>query len=82
MGAEAKQVYLVPGNHDKNREAEGKYTRAFLRDGLLFDKQADFLLDNIKREEQKTMQALYKPFHDYIEFASEYDSLSDVANRV
>ncbi len=82
MGAEAKQVYLVPGNHDKNREAEGKHTRAFLRDGLLFDKQADFVLDNIKREEQKTMQALYKPFHDYMEFASEYDSLSDVANRV
>ena len=82
MNAGQDRVYMVPGNHDKNRSADGRHTRAFLRDGLLHDKQADFVLDNIKRDEQETMKALYKPFHDYMEFANDYDSLSDVAKKM
>lgn len=82
MGGNPNQVYVIPGNHDKDREAKGKHTRAFLRDGLLNDKHADAILSNIKQEEPDTIAAIYKPFHDYMEFANEYDSLSGVAKKV
>lgn len=82
MGAEVKDVFVIPGNHDKNREAAGKHTRAFLRDGLLYDAEADFVLDSIKREEPETLKNLYAPFHDYMEFANEYSCLSPVAEKM
>ena len=76
-GCENEQVYMVPGNHDKNRDAKDVNTRALMRDGLLYGRNVDHLLSQICQEEVQTLQKLVLPFEDYIKYANLYRCASN-----
>lgn len=76
-GCESKQVFMVPGNHDKNRDAKDGNTRALMRDGLLYGKNGDHLLSQICQEEVESLQKLVLPFEDYIKYANLYRCASN-----
>lgn len=73
------KIFLIPGNHDKVRDMEGKFTRVILRNGILHDTKGDDTLDQIRHKEQDTLKKLYEPFGDYIKFAASYRCASEVA---
>ena len=80
-GCESKQVFMVPGNHDKNRDAKNGNTRALMRDGLLYGKNGDHLLSQICQEEVESLQKFVLPFEDYIKYANLYRCASNGAQK-
>lgn len=81
IGCENEQVFMVPGNHDKNRDAKDGNTRALLRDGLLYGKNGDQLLSQICQEEIQTLQKVVLPFEDYIKYSNLYRCASNGAQK-
>jgi len=81
-GCKNEQVYMVPGNHDKNRDAQGNNTRALLRDGLIYGNCDSQLLSQICQEEPRTMQRLIEPFEEYIKYASRHRCVSGAALKL
>lgn len=75
-GCVNEQVFMVPGNHDKNRDAKDGSTRALMRDGLLYGKNGDHLLLQICQDEVLTLQNFVLPFEDYIKYANLYRCVS------
>lgn len=71
-GCENEQVFMVPGNHDKNRDAKDGNTRALMRDGLLYGRNGDQLLSQICQDEVESLYKLVLPFEDYIKYANIY----------
>lgn len=85
------RVYMVPGNHDKNRDAGYACTREALRDAMLKDaitKDArqieqrgyDQFFD-VYKDENNTFASWLLPFDAYIEFANEYRCLSPAVEK-
>ena len=78
---QAVQVYMVPGNHDKNRDAEYPYTRALLRENMLKEEMGYEKFFSLYMEENDVFAKWLIPFEAYTAFANEYRCVSDcVAN--
>jgi DNA repair exonuclease SbcCD nuclease subunit len=75
----SEQLFVVPGNHDKRRDVYSK-TRMIMRDALLKGKSTKQLLIS-KVREPMAVGVLYVPFKQFYLFASEYSSISDVAQK-
>lgn len=80
-GCSDGRIFLIPGNHDKIRDMDGKFTRALLREGLLKYENCDDVLEQIRQKEQNTLKKLYEPFSDYVRFAVSYQCTSEVAAK-
>lgn len=75
-------VYVVPGNHDVDRNPF-KHTRRLFRDTFLESQRvAEDCLDGIKRNETATLKMLYKPFKAYNDFADKYSSTDRIAETI
>lgn len=75
-------VFVVPGNHDVDRN-RFKYTRRLLRDTFLRNQSvAEDCLAGIKKSEPTTLNTLYKPFKAYNDFASKYSSTDKIAEAI
>lgn len=81
-GCSDSQIYMVPGNHDKNWNEKGWYTRALLREGMLSSKEIEKIFPNLYMDEPETIKMLLAPFKNYIEFASKYSSASVGAKNI
>lgn len=81
-GVEPK-VFMVPGNHDKDR---GYYeeTRYLLNKALLTEKQQEgnSFFNKIRSKEEETLKILYSPFAEYNNVASIYSSADQVAESM
>ena len=78
---EAAQVYMVPGNHDKNRDAGYPYTRTLLRESMLKDEMGYEKFFSLYMDENDVYAKWLIPFEAYTAFANEYRCVSDcVAN--
>lgn len=80
-GCVDEQVYIVPGNHDKNRNAKGGCTRSLMRDGLLYGINGEQLLSQICFEETATLKKMILPFEDYIKYALLHRCVSDAVKK-
>lgn len=71
-------IFVVPGNHDINRESY-KATRDQLRPVLLDIMKNNKILQTIKHTEPDTLRILYAPLSTYNEFAQPYfvDEISE-----
>lgn len=75
IGCKATDVNVIPGNHDKNVDADFKTTRELLHEGFDVEKDGDKMLENLLLSEYETYKMLNKPFEQYAIFANDtYDS--------
>ena len=71
-GCKPSEVFMVPGNHDKNIFAECKSTREILNQTLAkSDKNDETLCDWIEND-KTSLQMLYHPFYNYDQFTTNY----------
>ncbi len=70
-------IFVVPGNHDKEWEVYGK-TRLMMRDMLLKGKNTKLLFES-KVKEPMTVGILYTPFKQFYKLAYDYSCISEVA---
>lgn len=70
------EVYVVPGNHDKNFDEEGSGIRHIVHAGLSSDNtNSDLDLCDMLEHDIESAQLLYRPFKNYYSFASTFDSI-------
>lgn len=75
------QLYVVPGNHDVNRNTY-KMTRLSLRSTLLDKSRADELIKEVKHKEVDTLKIIYSPFEEYHRFANKHSSIDGIAEAI
>ena len=74
-GCPEEQVYVVPGNHDKNFMAENAEIRHIIDAGLSNERaDADTLFCELLQKDFDRFKKLYQPFKDYNTFAARIDS--------
>ena len=81
LGCDEKQtqVYVVPGNHDINRNTN-MATRLAWRPTLLDPSKADDFIKNAKHVELDTLKMIYSPFSAFHKFANAHSSLDGIAD--
>lgn len=85
-GCSLKDVYVIPGNHDKNFNADRSELRHIINAGLSINE------DNIKfstsnlfyklLNDTDAIRMMYAPFKAYLNFALEMDSYESIMQRV
>lgn len=74
-GCPEEQVYVVPGNHDKNFTADNAPIRHIINAGLSNENiDADSLYCELLQQDFENFKKLFQPFKDYNEFAMKLDS--------
>lgn len=83
LGCDEKQtqVYVVPGNHDINRNTN-MATRLAWRPTLLDPSKADDFIKNAKHVELDTLKMIYSPFSAFHKFANAHSSLDGIAEAI
>lgn len=83
LGCDEKQtqVYVVPGNHDINRNTN-RATRLAWRPTLLDPSKADDFIKNAKHVEHDTLKMIYSPFSAFHKFANAHSSLDGIAEAI
>lgn len=70
VGCKPEEIYIVPGNHDKNFSAPNADIRHLINAGLSNEKiDADKLFVDLLRNNFSQFKTLYQPFKDYQDFA-------------
>lgn len=82
-GGSDPDVFMVPGNHDKDRDNH-EQTRYLINTKLTCADQdsANKFFNSIRAKEVSTLKILYAPFTEYNNFASIYSSADDIANSI
>lgn len=75
------QVYVVPGNHDIDRNIN-KETRLSFKPTLLDPTKADDFIKNAKHVELDTLKIIYSPFKEYHKFANAHSSIDGIAEGI
>lgn len=79
---ELDQIYVIPGNHDKNFNAEGSAERHILHSGLSNESSdTEKLFNELLNKNFGAVKTLYKPFEEYHSFASKIDSSDTFMER-
>ena len=75
------QVYMVPGNHDKDRNAKYQNTRWMFRECMLNAEKIDNHFFDLYKEENDVYSKCLMPFDAYYNFANNYRCVPEaVAN--
>lgn len=70
VGCKQEEIYIVPGNHDKNFNASCAEVRHLIHSGLSNEKiNPDNLFVELLDENFAQFKSLYQPFKDYQDFA-------------
>lgn len=75
------QVYVVPGNHDIDREIN-KEDRLALRSTLLDLSKSDEFICDAKHNNTDTLKLIYSPFRAFHKFANTHSSLDGIAEGI
>lgn len=78
---EPAQVYMVPGNHDKNRDAAYNHIRTLLRESMLKSKEGYNRFFNLYLDENDVYAKWLVPFEAYYTFANDYRCVPDVVGK-
>ena len=83
LGCDEKQtqVYVVPGNHDINRNTN-KTARFGWRSTLLDRNQAENFIYEAKHNELDILKMIYSPFSAFHKFANAHSSLDGIAEAI
>lgn len=73
IGINDSEVYVVPGNHDKQRREERPELRNLMHSGLSAEQVNDEMFSQLMRAEPDIVRSLFVPFKHYAEFCNRYD---------
>ena len=72
------QVYVVPGNHDKNRKEGKPALRRLLNWGMMHIDEEEKMFEHLMEEESSLFSNLYLPFKHYLEFSKSFDNFEPI----
>lgn len=76
-----EDVFVVPGNHDLNRNAEGSQVREMINASLTFAPNNNHFLDDVVLKNGALRKDLFAAFADYNQFASEFFCQEEMMNK-
>lgn len=84
IGCDLGDVFVVPGNHDSNRDITDKYKVLGLHAKLAFDNNRDDCLNNILQDEAEpaTLSSIFDAFKSYDAFSSLYNCNEPTVHEV
>lgn len=81
-GCSEEEIYVVPGNHDKDFNAPNAATRHLIHAGLAHENtDADARFNELLTKEFESLQVLYQPFKNYHDFAVKFDSFEPIMQK-
>lgn len=72
VGCKESEVYVIPGNHDKNRDLYVKPIREVIDKVMAEGKKGDDILETWIKTDFSSLGMMYRPFKDYIAFSERY----------
>jgi len=81
ISCKESEVYVIPGNHDKNRDAHPKLLRNAINKILAEEQVGDDLLEDWIQNDFETLKIMYRPFKDYVNFSENYDCVEPLMMR-
>lgn len=82
VGCPVEEVYVVPGNHDKNFYAQNAELRHLIHAGLSNESlDSNKLFNNVLNNDFSNMRILYQPFKDYNDFAFKIDKAEPLMSK-
>lgn len=86
VGCSLKDVYVIPGNHDKNFNADRSELRHIINAGLSIDGDNNKISTSCMfyqlLKDTDAIRMMYAPFKAYFDFALEMDSYDVIMQRV
>lgn len=76
------EVYIVPGNHDKNIKAESQALREIVHIGLENNSFNEEAVGSIVQYDRPFLKKLYSPFKEFVTFAQQYNCAEKCMHRV
>lgn len=82
VGCKQEEIYIVPGNHDKNFCAPNAEWRHLINAGLANENvDSDKLFTDLLSKDFAEFKALYQPFKEYHDFAVRMDSIEPLMTK-
>lgn len=75
------EVYVVPGNHDKQRDAGKPALRNLIQAGLACESANDKMFYDLMKGDIETFRNLFVPFKEYRDFSAGYDSVEIMMDK-
>lgn len=77
-----EEIYVVPGNHDKDFGASNAASRHLIHAGLAHNStDSDERFNDLLTKEFVSAKLLYQPFRNYHNFAVKYDSFEPIMHK-
>lgn len=75
------EVYVVPGNHDKQRNAGKPALRNLIQSGLACESANDKMFYDLMKGDIESFRNLFVPFKEYRDFSAGYDSVEMMMDK-
>lgn len=75
------EVYVVPGNHDKQRNVGKPALRNLIQSGFACESSNDNMFYDLMNEDIDTFRSLFTPFKDYRDFSASYCSVEMMMDK-
>lgn len=75
------EVYVVPGNHDKQRNAGKPALRNLIQSGLACESSNDDMFYDLMNKDVDMFRSLFEPFKNYRDFSAGYDSVEMMMDK-
>jgi len=82
IGCDSKDVFMVPGNHDSDRNITDLDKTLVIHTKLLFESRPDDYLNSILQKEPDTLSHIFEAFKAYDTFSSLYGCNEATAHEV
>lgn len=81
VGCKSYQVYVVPGNHDKERKEGKPALRSLLNWGMVHVDDEEKMFASLINEEPNLFTNLYLPFKNYMEFSRNFENSEPIMEK-
>jgi len=81
VGCNESEVYVVPGNHDKDRNAGDPILRRPINAGLAYENCNDKMFHDLTQKSAEFVCSMYKPFFHYESFSQTYENSEPLMHK-
>lgn len=76
------EVYMVPGNHDKDVNTMPRKFREYINELMAQEKINEEILNEILTKDIPSMRLVYRPFYHYDKFSKKYASAEPLMHKI
>lgn len=81
VGCSEEQVFVVPGNHDLNRKAEGANIRELVNTAISYEQRNKELFEETVLKTSNLKNSVYRAFEHYYDFSTRYFCQEEVMGK-